>query len=327
MMKRNPVLDIAKGFGIILVVLAHGYSSENPLYYWISSFHMPLFFFVTGIVYGIRGQQYRFSDFPWRKKLSTMIVPYLIWAVITQSFLGILKIIGGADPTEVFTTMLLQIIRGNAGFLWFLPALFLAELLFYLFSGDRLRLVSAVLLGGFGLLFPTISMFPGYDSRVLTAFFFITAGYFGHTILLAPAKPLWLAVCACLSIGLGVMNGEVILPGGQLGNPILFLITSFCGSYLTIQASRRIGKRPSKTASVLSWLGQNSIVILCVHNILTETIRLADYKTIGILPTAGIFEGFIIAVLTMAAMIPIIFLGNRYFYWSFGKKKPLTPTK
>ncbi len=326
-MKRYPTLDIAKGFGILLVVLGHGYSADNPFYYWIGSFHMPLFFIVTGILYGIRSKEYRSSNFPWRRKLSSILVPYLTWAVITQAFLGLLKVIGGAAPTEVFTSAFFQIIRGNAGFLWFLPALFLAELLFYLFSSDRLRLIGAVLLGGFGLLFPTLPLVPDYDSRVLLAFFFITAGYFGHTILLAPAKPFWFIVCACVSVGLGVANGEVILPGGQLGNPILLLITSFCGSYLTIQVSQQISRHTSKAASVFSWLGQNSIIILCVHNILTETIRLADYKTIGILPTAGIFEGFLVAGLTMAAMVPIIFLGNRYLYWSFGKKKPLTPAK
>lgn len=326
-MQRNLSLDIAKGIGIILVVLGHGYSSENPFYYWIGSFHMPLLFLVTGIVYRIRGDHHSFSDFPWKRKLYTMLVPYLIWAVITQFFLGTLNIVGGASAKEVFTTAFLQIIRGNSGFLWFLPALFLGELLFYFFSTDHLRFAGALLLGGFGLLFPTLSRFPDYDSRVLLAFFFITAGYFGRKFLLAPAKPLCLLFCICASICLGSANGEVILPSGQLGNPFFFLVTSFCGTYLTIQASQWLSCNTSKASSLLSWLGQNSIIILCVHNILTETIRLADYKTINFLPTAGIFEGFLVAGLTMAAMVPIIFLGNRYFYWSFGKRKPLTPAK
>lgn len=326
-MKRNPTLDIAKGIGIILVVFGHGYSSHNPFYYWISSFHMPLFFLVTGIVYGMRGTEYRASQFPWRKKLRAMFVPYLIWGLFTQCTLGMLKILGGAAPGEVFSSIFSQLLRGNAGFLWFLPALFLAELMFFLCSTDRLRLPAAMLLGGFGLFFPTLAALPDYDSRVLLAFGFITAGYFGHSILFTPGKPLILLLCTCLSFGLGVANGEVILPGGQLGNPILFFITSFCGSYIVIQVSHTIGQHGKKSAALLAWFGKNSIIILCVHNLFTEGIRLLDHKTIGILSTSGFFEGFLIAVPTLVMMLPVITFCNRYLYWSFGKNKPLTPTK
>lgn len=326
-MKRNPALDIAKGIGIILVVFGHSYSSGNPFYYWIGSFHMPLFFLVTGIVYGMRKAEYRAIQFPWRKKISTMLVPYLIWGLLTQGTFGMLKIIGGSAPGEVFTSVLQQIFRGNAGFLWFLPTLFLAELLFYLFSTDQIRFPAMLALGCVGLFFPALPWLPGNDSRCLLAFFFIAAGYFGHRILLTPGKPILLLLCTCLSFGLGAANGEVILPGGQLGNPFLFFITSFCGSYIVIQLSHALSHHGKKAASILAWFGKNSIIILCVHNLFTEGIRLLDHKTLGILSVSGFFEGFLVAVPTLVMMFPVITFCNRYLYWSFGKKKPLTPTK
>ena len=48
--KRLTYLDMTKGVGIFLVILGHiEYIREDTLR-WISSFHMPLFFFVGGIL-------------------------------------------------------------------------------------------------------------------------------------------------------------------------------------------------------------------------------------------------------------------------------------
>lgn len=49
--------DVVKGIGIFLVVMSYGYSNINPLYCWISSFHMPLFFFITGMLYSIKSEK------------------------------------------------------------------------------------------------------------------------------------------------------------------------------------------------------------------------------------------------------------------------------
>ena len=46
--KRDIAIDIAKGIGIYLVCLGHTTSNEVVLK-WLYSFHMPLFFFLSGI--------------------------------------------------------------------------------------------------------------------------------------------------------------------------------------------------------------------------------------------------------------------------------------
>ena len=48
--RRLTYLDMAKGIGIFLVILGHiEYIREDTLK-WISSFHMPLFFVIGGIL-------------------------------------------------------------------------------------------------------------------------------------------------------------------------------------------------------------------------------------------------------------------------------------
>lgn len=48
---RIAWVDIAKGLGIFLVVLGHTYR-KNPVQNWIYSFHMPLFFILSGWLRG-----------------------------------------------------------------------------------------------------------------------------------------------------------------------------------------------------------------------------------------------------------------------------------
>ena len=43
--RRNPVFDIMRGIGILLVVLGH---AGFPFSGWIYLFHMPLFFLLSG---------------------------------------------------------------------------------------------------------------------------------------------------------------------------------------------------------------------------------------------------------------------------------------
>lgn len=76
--KRNELLDILKGFAIILVVLGHsvqyllGNNNENWLFSFIYSFHMPLFMFISGYVcYRVGG---RVIDL--RKRFKVLIIPF-----------------------------------------------------------------------------------------------------------------------------------------------------------------------------------------------------------------------------------------------------------
>ena len=63
MKQRNLLIDVLKGFTIILVVMGHasqwfsGDDRSNPFYVTIYAFHMPLFMFLSGYVcYNNRGE-------------------------------------------------------------------------------------------------------------------------------------------------------------------------------------------------------------------------------------------------------------------------------
>ncbi len=49
--KRSAEIDIAKGFAIVLVIIGHIVTVRNFAFLWIFSFHMPLFFFLSGMTF------------------------------------------------------------------------------------------------------------------------------------------------------------------------------------------------------------------------------------------------------------------------------------
>ncbi|MEO7862090.1 MAG: acyltransferase family protein [Nitrospirales bacterium] len=70
---RNKTVDIAKGLGILLVVFGHNWivlHEKGELFRVIFSFHVPLFFFLSGIFFKettslfslIRSRQIRYSS-------------------------------------------------------------------------------------------------------------------------------------------------------------------------------------------------------------------------------------------------------------------------
>lgn len=50
---RKRWIDIAKGIGIILMVIGHA-DAPRLLKNWIYGFHMPLFFIIAGYTLGMR---------------------------------------------------------------------------------------------------------------------------------------------------------------------------------------------------------------------------------------------------------------------------------
>lgn len=126
--KRLDWLDMAKGYGILLVILGH-IVVEEPYHSLIYSFHMPLFFFLSGIVYR---SDVGFVPFV-KKKAKSLLLPYL--------FLGLLLAVWGVLIETMKSGFQLQTVLGELEGLivqrqwtsaWFLPCLFLTSVIYHL---------------------------------------------------------------------------------------------------------------------------------------------------------------------------------------------------
>lgn len=127
---RNGAIDVARGLGILLVVLGHNpviWEDKGELYRVMSSFRMPLFFFLSGVFF--RPDKPFFEIFS--EKSDSLLKPYLV-TLLSLGALG--SIMKGSD----FSACLVGILQATGESiewtpLWFLPHLFVVTLFSWLF--------------------------------------------------------------------------------------------------------------------------------------------------------------------------------------------------
>lgn len=78
---RIEWIDTAKGLGLIFVILGHLHTPYISS--WVYLFHMPLFFFLSGVTFS--GGKYTFKQFI-VKRLKTLVIPYfrIIYLVVLR---------------------------------------------------------------------------------------------------------------------------------------------------------------------------------------------------------------------------------------------------
>ena len=130
--KRVEYVDIAKGIGIILVVMGHNdFALISPFAHkLIYSFHMPMFFFMSGMFFKPDLPFWNFLQNRFRKLLKPFLfmILFIYFTSISFSKVSILEA----------SRRLLKATYGNGHYLdwvqlWFLPHLFVVSLFAYLF--------------------------------------------------------------------------------------------------------------------------------------------------------------------------------------------------
>lgn len=129
---RIDYIDIAKGIGILLVVMGHNdFSLLSPyLFKLIYSFHMPMFFFLSGIFFK--------PELPFlallRRRFESVLKPYIF--TILLIFFASLSFTNTGFARAI--SRLVKALYGNGHYLdwvqlWFLPNLFVVSLLAFFF--------------------------------------------------------------------------------------------------------------------------------------------------------------------------------------------------
>ena len=312
-MKRLRYIDIAKGMAILCMVLGHTYSmQEKPfIFIWIYSFHMPLFFITSGILYRIkRSGEQKYSSLI-QKKTKTLLIPYLIWNTIYQIFISILNFRGGKN---IWLTNLQHIIYFNGSAMWFLPVMFIASLIFLVTIKNKyLNIILGITLAIVGINMPECSYMLEVVFRAFVGVIFIEIGYYFYDMYINNFSKIILVIVIGLDI-LGVQkNGLVNLSDRLFNNPYIYIWTACLGTYIIYKLSIYLDKRNIR---LLEYWGKNSIKILCLHGFIIEIIRLVDYKIFGnVLVCMGRWEG---VVFTSIISMPLI---NKFLWWSFGERR------
>lgn len=271
---RMRWVDSLKGIGILLVVLGH---TTFPLKNYIFWIHMPLFFALTGVTFNPTKSLKTF----FYSRLNSLIFPFLTFGFLLLSLSSV------ADLSVLFREVIKFLVYGGAkssgvvGAFWFLPTLFLAELIFY-YIVNNIRKHRTLVIIFVCTLFP-LSYFGAYKilpyniTMIPYILLYMWSGYFFKNWF-NPQKEkevfLILGSLICLLIGYFVRFKldlkYAIVSNWSIGFilPTVVLLTIFTYS------KRMLGNINSKT---IVYLGQNSLVVLLVHNY--YRIFLEDYVT------------------------------------------------
>ena len=348
--KRLDYLDMAKGVGIFLVVLGHiEYLSESTMR-WIFSFHMPLFFVIGGILSstfaGKEAMPFRENI---RKRAGGTLTPYASFSImiLTMHLFEFFFQPERISERELARELVDSITGYGLHTLWFLPVYFLSGTLFYLFrcsfGGKRYGsvgigicilaldvlafcLIYGLRLDQYPVLERELLWHAGMNLLVLLMrvlivlpFFFLGRCYAGlikgkrdgRKALHAGAGALLFAVGAYASQQSSILDLHYLYI-----YPIHYLTASVsCIGLLELM-------RVLPASRILSYLGQNSLVIMCTHGpmYMLYYVSLGMFFVRKLIPmTDSVLYGWI-AVAACAAEVPVIWIFNRYFSYLLGRK-------
>lgn len=300
---RVSYIDIAKAIGIYFVILGHVVSVGTPLKTILYSFHMPLFFMLTGMTYKWP------SDGTWAsikkrivRNVGTLLVPYLLFALIYSklSFYN-LAFIG-------YSSWHTLRMAGSLSSLWYLMALFMSHIyLMALFKVLPKKSVdNPILLIISALLFLTIGSLLPYGGKYgypwMTNVAFVGAAFTLMGLLFRKVgdcyskfRLAWrwgiLIVTVFLFIVMIPTNhpssGYVLMAEALYGNIVLSTLTAILGSVSVILFSHTFDAFLSRIPLLL-WIGRNTLGIFLVHKFIvscTQTVFMSlgvDYNNVTI---------------------------------------------
>lgn len=272
---RDDFEDCARGIGIVLVVYGHvliGLTSAGliPERHWLISlaaaiytFHMPLFFVLSGlhVERGLRRGRKSFLS----SKLRTIVYPYVLWSVIQG-------LVQWAMSTNVnhrfYLSDMTNILWNPIGQFWFLYALFLCQLFICLATTQRWQLVFVAIVA--------YILGIAFEANILTIalkfFLFFAAGILlagnlrAIVVRCATLRGVgftFVAFCAAvyLARGVGITGTEWALPETALG--LRALPAAVLGVLLACEIALLASQ--SDERGVLRVLGIASMPIYLVH--------------------------------------------------------------
>lgn len=282
---RIEWVDIARGIAIIFMVAGHS-SIPEYLSKYIWSFHMPLFFVVSGLFFDI-DKVGSFKNLL-IKRLRTLFVPYWFFTFIVMA---------GYWGTEYFKPV--QLIEGWTGYaLWFVPVLFFADLLFYPIAKlKRAWLISAVVLitaVGYILSQYHIRLYFKLDV-VPFALFFIAFGYtFKSFIFNNRPNTLIIIFIGLVTITFSILLPQLDMAKNDFGWIILNLTNALLGIYFIFSISKYLSCA-SKLWPIrfIDYYGRNSLFVMAFSQLFNYWI-LVGLTALGVGGLMGLGLRYII---------------------------------
>lgn len=311
-MSRDFKIDSLKGFLILLVVIGHipfsSFLIEKPevinfFVRWFYFFHMPLFLAIS--ILFIK------NDYEWIfKRASLILVPYLFWF-----FYGHKKLLI-ENPLEFVGGVLMGNWESLNSIIWFLPALFTLNVLFYIFYKSN-KILKYFLLGLSLIVFLFGDQIVHYHYKIpfgldVAIYIFILAFIIQkiyknqEKFLNINISYVYMVLAICVS-SYGLFEFEPLKTHTQYHSIIdlaqFSVATTFIGylSFLLLNSSLFVFFLKIKSIKIFEILGKYSLPIFLLH--LMVLYKLPNYIAFE---NSGAKISFLILTIGLSLVLPIV---------------------
>lgn len=332
-LNRLKEVDILRAIGIILVVISHLLKTNSYLYKIIFSFHMPLFFLVSGFCVSEKLGRKKFLPFLKQKAIS-LLIPSIIFVNLWHLF--------HYGATEYFAIIknnpLFYVIPANE---WFLTSFFASSILLWLYvkieNKIKHRPLEIVLFIMVFVVAVTLALYPEIQPAInnlsyilpfrlgttLIGFSFQLIGY----IIRNKTKAIDVLQASRLSLGtfIGtILMGSLLLiyiyfdTGVNIANMAfglslpLFYINGVYWYFLVYWTARQLTGFNWKINDLFVFIGLNAMYIYLGHGLLSRIFKIIAFKLWGVswepminLPKS---VAFIYFCLYFILLLPVIYL-------------------
>lgn len=334
--KRIDWIDMAKGYGMLAVIIAH--ICSGPLKLWIYTFHMPLFFFLSGYVFSNKED----FDIFIKKKAKALLVPYFSLGIPMVVFTVLLNIYYNTF-TVALTKELIKdfIIQKRQWTLWYIACLFFLNVIFYLLTKyvktTPWRVFAVLSMSFIGLVYYKSGGLP-LPWNIDTCFMAIPFFFGGFALkqnsnkidnLLSQTKNkiLLFLTFGLINLVFGYLNIKTTGKGlemfySEYANPLFTYISAFAGIFAVIIFSKFFSLKP------IRYIGENSLVYYAWHQTIMIPITKDLFGFLGFEHPTEISQPYYwyykfaqLAVIVIVLTIPTLIIEKTNLRVILGKRK------
>lgn len=324
-------VDYAKAGAIFLVVLGHS-GLPDSIRSVIYAFHIPLFFFLSGLFFDFK----KYSNYKsfFKLRFRQIVIPYFLINIITYVFWLVLSRHFGKDSGDSINPLhpLAGILWGNdQGSLlihnvpmWFLACLFTVENLYYLvfrkFKKTRIFpfLLMFAVVGYIDYRFNPVRLPWGLNISMVVIVFYGLGSVFRNKIMsFRFSDKRLLSFVALLVSGIIVFlvarfNGKIEVATVTYGNYLLFWPGAFAGIIFSALLSKLLAEYAGNV-SLISFTGMNTLIIYGFHIMAGSFIKSITYFLFGL--SLEIYSNTVVmvvySVLSVLILLPLAIIVNK----------------
>lgn len=300
-----PEVSIAKGIGILLVVIGHCVPNIFHIKQFIYLFHMPLFFFLSGYCYRVESEE-KMLEYIFRK-VKTLYIPFVMCNGIALLFHQLFCRIGVYPEASRFTSIG-QLIRYCIQILlcikmedivaptWFLPILMFVSIGYAILR----KMIARVRLSSFAVYICAVAIYlSGFcipRGGLYRAYILVAMGMFSYNMGFVFRKYCvferisnYITALFMVILLISAQFIDINLIQMRIGDPVSYALLSIMGICVTVKLAEALVK---VQFDFFSEMGSNSLVILKWHYYIFLVITVAQKMLITGKIEGGI-EGFV----------------------------------